>query len=155
MQPGDHDGEHDDEPSESKPPGPSRFPLTRRSALLGMGAVAGVAAVDVGGFAYAGGWLRPGTPTLLLPSRFADRFEHVYGRHDGFRTINVVRRRAQVEELRQAGSNVVLGAIAQIGGDRVRGLCYQSAQFELAADLQKFLRSGLGGFAHRDFKIKD
>ena len=50
-----------------------------------MGAVAGVAAVDVGGFAYAGGWLRPGTPTLLLPSRFADRFEHVYGRHDGFR----------------------------------------------------------------------
>ncbi|ORB73528.1 catalase [Mycobacterium scrofulaceum] len=47
-----------------------------------MGAVAGVAAVDVGGFAYAGGWLRPGA---LTPPRFADRFEHVYGRHDGFR----------------------------------------------------------------------
>lgn len=56
--------------------------LTRRSALLGMGAVAGFAAVDVGGFAYAGGWLRPDT---LTPPRFADRFEHVYGQHDGFR----------------------------------------------------------------------
>ncbi|MCV7438497.1 catalase family peroxidase [Mycobacterium seoulense] len=47
-----------------------------------MGAVAGIAAVDVGGFAYAGGWLRP---DALTPPRFADRFEHVYGRHDGFR----------------------------------------------------------------------
>ncbi|OBJ54836.1 catalase [Mycobacterium sp. 1423905.2] len=47
-----------------------------------MGALAGVAAVDVGGFAYAGGWLRP---DALTPSRFADRFEAVYGRHDGFR----------------------------------------------------------------------
>nr|WP_077090439.1 catalase family peroxidase [Mycobacterium rhizamassiliense] len=47
-----------------------------------MGAVAGVAAVDVGGFAYAGGWLRPDS---LTPPVFADRFEHVYGRHDGFR----------------------------------------------------------------------
>ncbi|OBH13694.1 catalase [Mycobacterium sp. E3247] len=47
-----------------------------------MGAVAGIAAVDVGGFAYAGGWLRP---AALTPSRFADRFEHIYGRHDGFR----------------------------------------------------------------------
>ena len=37
-----------------------------------MGAVAGFAAVDIGGFAYAGGWLRPGT---LNPARFADRFE--------------------------------------------------------------------------------
>jgi hypothetical protein len=33
--------------------------LTRRGALLGMTAVAGVAAVDVGVFGYAGGWLRP------------------------------------------------------------------------------------------------
>jgi catalase len=47
-----------------------------------MGAVASFAAVDVGGFAYAGGWLRPDT---LTPPRFADRFERVYGRHDGFR----------------------------------------------------------------------
>ncbi|MHA7651464.1 catalase family peroxidase [Mycobacterium sp. ML4] len=56
--------------------------LTRRGALLGMGAVAGFAAVDIGGFAYAGGWLSPGS---LTPGRFTDRFENVYGRHDGFR----------------------------------------------------------------------
>jgi catalase len=69
-----------DEPEDK----PTQFPgvLTRRGALIGMGAVAGFAAVDVGGFAYAGGWLRPDT---LTPSRFADRFENVYGRHDGFR----------------------------------------------------------------------
>jgi catalase len=59
--------------------------LTRRGALLGLGAVAGVAAVDVGGFAYAGGWLGPAGPTPQTPSRFADGFEQVYGRHDGFR----------------------------------------------------------------------
>ncbi|UXA09164.1 catalase family peroxidase [Mycobacterium sp. SMC-2] len=47
-----------------------------------MGAVAGIAAVDVCAFAYAGGWLRP---RALTPPRFADSFEHVYGRHDGFR----------------------------------------------------------------------
>jgi catalase len=56
--------------------------LTRRGALIGMTAVAGVAAVDVGAFAYAGGWLRP---SALTPSRFVDRFEQVYGRHDGYR----------------------------------------------------------------------
>ena len=56
--------------------------LTRRGALLGLGAVAGVAAVDVGGFAYAGAWLRA---DALTPSGFADGFEQVYGRHDGFR----------------------------------------------------------------------
>ncbi|WP_304610687.1 catalase family peroxidase [Mycobacterium sp. Marseille-P9652] len=59
--------------------------LTRRHALLGMGAVAGFAAVDVGAFAYAGDWLRPGPLSTLTPSGFADRFESVYGRHDGFR----------------------------------------------------------------------
>jgi catalase len=82
MEPGDREGEQDDKPAEAKP-APSRLgPLTRRGALLGMGVVAGFAAVDVGGFAYAGGWLRPDT---LTPPRFTDRFERVYGRHDGFR----------------------------------------------------------------------
>ena len=56
--------------------------LTRRSAVIGMAAVAGIAAVDVGGFLYTGGWP---TPSALTLSRFADRFEQVYGRHDGFR----------------------------------------------------------------------
>ena len=56
--------------------------LTRRGAVIGMAAVASIAAVDVGGFLYTGGWL---TPRDLTPSRFADRFEQVYGHHDGFR----------------------------------------------------------------------
>ncbi|WP_304441666.1 catalase family peroxidase [Mycobacterium sp. 1081908.1] len=83
MEPGDQDGVPDDGVDASEPERRrSRVALNRRTALLGMGAVAGFAAVDVGGFAYAGGWLRPGT---LTPPRFADRFEHIYGRHDGFR----------------------------------------------------------------------
>src|SRR3984957_7129536 len=89
---GEHDDDQDDEPAAPKPPeplkpseSPLRTALTRRGALLGMGAVAGFAAVDVGGFAYAGGWLGRSGHDSLTPARFADRFEHVYGRHDGFR----------------------------------------------------------------------
>ena len=80
------DGEHSDEGGHSGQGEPDRWlnraTLTRRGALIGMAAVGGVAAVDVGVFAYAGGWL---TPDKLTPSRFADRFEQVAGRHDGFR----------------------------------------------------------------------
>jgi catalase len=78
--------------------------LNRRRALLGIGAVAGVAAVDVGAFAYAGGWLRPDT---LTPARFADRFEHVYGEHDGFR-------RNHAKGLSATGSFASNGAAAAI-----------------------------------------
>lgn len=102
MEPGDHGAEQDDKPAETKP---TRLgPLTRRSALVGMGAVAGIAAVDVGGFAYAGGWLRP---DALTPPRFADRFEHVYGRHDGFR-------RNHAKGLSATGSFASTGAGAAI-----------------------------------------
>jgi catalase len=76
-------GEREDEPVEPEPPPAGA--LTRRRALLGAGAVAGFAAVDVGAFAYAGGWARPGPLNTLTPSGFVDRFESVYGRHDGFR----------------------------------------------------------------------
>lgn len=79
---GDHNGEQHGQPGDGKPTRSLAEALTRRGALLGMGAVAGIAAVDVGGFAYAGGWLRPGA---LTPPRFTDRFEQVYGRHEGFR----------------------------------------------------------------------
>jgi catalase len=82
MEAGGQEGFPGDEGDATNPERPRRFALNRRTALLGMGAVAGFAAVDVGGFAYAGGWLRPDT---LTPPRFADRFEHIYGRHDGFR----------------------------------------------------------------------
>ncbi|WP_072687812.1 catalase family peroxidase [Rhodococcus marinonascens] len=56
--------------------------LGRRSVLIGLAALGGIAAVDVGGFLYAGGWLTPGR---LTPPRFTDRFEQVFGKHDGFR----------------------------------------------------------------------
>ena len=78
MEPEDRGRQHSDKPAETA----RLSAVTRRSALLGLGAVAGVAAVDVGGFAYTGGWLRP---DALTPARFADRFEHIYGRHNGFR----------------------------------------------------------------------
>jgi catalase len=108
MEPGDHSGhgdEPDDQSAEAKrAESPWRAALTRRGALLGMGAVAGFAAVDVGGFAYAGGWLRP---DALTPPRFADRFEHVYGRHDGFR-------RNHAKGLSATGSFVSSGAGAAI-----------------------------------------
>ena len=100
--------QHGNEPPDDPPdtaPTPSRFgALNRRGALLGMGVVAGVAAVDVGGFAYAGGWLRPGA---LTPPRITDRFEHVYGRHDGFR-------RNHAKGLSAAGTFVSNGAAAAI-----------------------------------------
>jgi catalase len=102
MEPADRDHEPEDRPAETQP---GRFgALTRRGALLGMGAVAGVAAVDVGGFAYAGGWLRP---DALTPPRFADRFEHVFGRHDGFR-------RNHAKGLSATGSFASTGAAAAI-----------------------------------------
>jgi catalase len=111
MEPGDHSGDSDEQddksnkPSETKPTEASwRDALSRRGALLGMGAVAGIAAVDVGGFAYAGGWLRP---DALTPSRFADRFEHIYGRHDGFR-------RNHAKGLSATGTFTSTGAAAAI-----------------------------------------
>jgi catalase len=56
--------------------------LSRRSTLLGIAAVAGTAAAIPGTVAYAGGWLCPGA--LTAPG-FVDRFEEVYGHHNGFR----------------------------------------------------------------------
>jgi len=78
----DHSGKHDEQDTDRAPLQRLNPMLTRRGAVIGMAAVAGVAAVDVGSFLYAGGWL---TPRALTPSRFAGRFEQVYGHHHGFR----------------------------------------------------------------------
>src|SRR3954447_11322126 len=78
----DHSGKHDEQDTDRAPLQRLNPMLTRRGAVIGMAAVAGVAAVDVGGFLYTGGCLPPRT---LTPSRCADRFEQVYGHHDGFR----------------------------------------------------------------------
>ncbi len=135
MEPGDHGGHSDkqddksDKPIETKRTElPWRTALTRRGALLGVGAVAGIAAVDVGGFAYAGGWLRPDALTPLLPSRFADRFEHVYGRHDGFR-------RNHAKGLSATGTFASTGAAAAI----CRAAVFQPGSVPLIA------RFSLGG----------
>ena len=73
-------------PEEARPAGPAGGPadrsVNRRSALLGLAAAAGVVVAGGGGLAEASGLLRP---QALTPSRFADRFEQVYGRHRGFR----------------------------------------------------------------------
>ena len=62
--------------------GRSGTTVTRRGALLGLAAVGAIAAADVGGFLFAGGRL---TLDTVTPSRFVDRFEQVFGRHEGFR----------------------------------------------------------------------
>jgi catalase len=57
MESGDLGDDHDEVSGvggDSTHSGLLRAALTRRSALLGIGAVTGVAAVDVGGFAYLG-----------------------------------------------------------------------------------------------------
>jgi catalase len=79
---GDHSGKRDEQDTDPARQHQWNPMLTRRGAVIGMAAVAGIAAVDVGGFLYTGGWI---TPSALTPSRFADRFEQVYGHHDGFR----------------------------------------------------------------------
>ncbi|MGW4108137.1 catalase, partial [Streptomyces sp. NPDC004976] len=44
--------------------------------------MAGIGAVDLGAFAYAGGWL---TPDRLTPGELTDGFETRFGKHAGFR----------------------------------------------------------------------
>ena len=56
--------------------------LNRRDALVGLAAAGTVLAVGAGGLAEASGWFNT---RRLTSSRFADRFEQVYGRHNGFR----------------------------------------------------------------------
>lgn len=57
--------------------------VSRRGALLGMLAVAGIGAADIGVFLGASGALA--AEDALTPERFADRFEKVAGKHEGFR----------------------------------------------------------------------
>lgn len=77
-----HDSEQPDDPGEHGCPMLAASGLSRRSALARLAAVGGISAASLGGFLYAGGWF---SPDRLTPGRFADRFEHVYGRHPGFR----------------------------------------------------------------------
>lgn len=59
-------------------------PLQRRRMLLGIAAITGFLAVDLGAVAYAGGWI--GTAHRLTPDIFIKAFEWVNGgKQDGFR----------------------------------------------------------------------
>jgi hypothetical protein len=60
-----------------------RVPLARRRILLGIAAVGGFLAVDIGAVAYAGGWI--GTAHRLTPHIFIKAFEWVNGKQSGFR----------------------------------------------------------------------
>ena len=57
--------------------------LTRRSILLGIGAVGAFLAVDLGAVAYANKWV--GAGSALTPSTFMASFRAVFGVHPGFR----------------------------------------------------------------------
>ena len=57
--------------------------LSRRSVLLGIGAVGAFFAVDVGAVAYANKWI--GAGSALTPRMFLERFRRVFGVHPGFR----------------------------------------------------------------------
>ncbi len=58
-------------------------PLTRRGVLIGMAAVGGFLAVDLGAVLYARGPI--GSGGRLTPQAFVDAFYRVYGRHPGYR----------------------------------------------------------------------
>jgi catalase len=57
--------------------------LSRRSVLLGLGAVGAFLAVDLGAVAYANKWVGAGNG--LTPRTFIDGFRTVFGVHPGFR----------------------------------------------------------------------
>ena len=57
--------------------------LSRRSVLLGIGAVGAFLAVDLGAVAYANKWIGP--QAELTRQTFIDGFRRVYGLHPGFR----------------------------------------------------------------------
>jgi catalase len=59
----------------------ARTSVSRRSVLLGAGAVGAFLAVDLGALAYANKWVGPG----MTPATFLTGFRTVYGRQPGFR----------------------------------------------------------------------
>jgi catalase len=59
-------------------------PLTRRSILIGLGAVGAFLVVDLGAVAYANNWIGAGKD--LTRKTFIDGFHTVFGVHPGFRS---------------------------------------------------------------------
>lgn len=103
------------------------FRLNRRDALIGLAAVTGVAAAGAGGLAVASDWLGP---PRLTASRFADRFEQLYGRHDGFR-------RNHAKGVAATGTFTSTGAGVEVSKASVfdRGTVPVIARFSLSGSL--------------------
>jgi len=57
--------------------------ISRRSVLLGIGAVGAFLAIDLGAVAYANNWIGPNN--ALNREKFVDAFRSVFGLHPGFR----------------------------------------------------------------------
>lgn len=103
------------------------FRLNRRDALIGLAAVTGVAAASAGGLAVASDWLGP---PRLTASRFADRFEQLYGRHDGFR-------RNHAKGVAATGTFTSTGAAEEVSKAAIfgRGTVPVVARFSLSGSL--------------------
>ncbi|MET8877975.1 catalase family peroxidase [Nocardia sp. NPDC004604] len=115
--------------------------ISRRGVLLGLAAVGGIAAVDVGGFLYAKGWL---TPDALTSSRIVDRFEQLNGKHEGFRRNHAKGLSATgYFESNGAGAAVSTAVVFQPGRVPVTGRFSLSGSLPYATDANATVR-GLG-----------
>lgn len=105
---------------------PSSSRLSRRDALLGLAAVTAVAAAGAGGLAEASGLFT----ARLTSSRFADRFEQLFGRHNGFR-------RNHAKGLAATGTFTSSGAGAEVSKASVfgRGTVPVVARFSLSGSV--------------------
>jgi catalase len=132
------------EPSGAPPP-VGRRPLSRRSVLGGLAAVGGISAVNIGGFLWAGGWF---TPESLTTSRFVDRFEQVFGRHDGFRRNHAKGVSATgVFTSNGAGTGLSTAAVFRPGATPVTARFSISGGMPTVADANATVR-GLGVLFH-------
>lgn len=103
------------------------FGLNRRDALVGLAAVTGVVAIGAGGVAVASDWLGP---PRLTAARLTDRFEQLYGRHDGFR-------RNHAKGVAATGTFTSTGAATEVSKASVfrRGTVPVIARFSLSGTL--------------------
>jgi catalase len=113
--------------------------------LGGLAAVCGISAVNLGAFLWAGGWF---TPDSLTTGRFTDRFEQVFGKHDGFRRNHAKGVSATgVFTSNGAGTALCRAAVFQPGTTPVTARFSISGGMPMAADADATVR-GLGVLFH-------